>query len=99
MINRHRSSTRQPHRETWSLEQFKERRAWVLGGSLERSTTRSYAEALLSYTSFCERHHFPIQPSVDTLSFYIVYMSHFIQPLSVKSYLSEICAELEVNWP
>ncbi len=44
-------------------------------------------------------HHLPIQPTPDTLSFYIVYMSHHIQPQSVKSYLSGICAELEVNWP
>src|SRR5260370_38565221 len=42
---------------------------------------------------------FPIHPTADTLSFYIVYMSHYIQPCSVKSYLSGICTELEGFWP
>src|SRR5260370_14838420 len=36
---------------------------------------------------------------VDALSFYIVYMSHHIQPQSVKSYLSSICTELECFSP
>src|SRR6266436_5774152 len=90
---------RQRSRETWSLERLKEQRAWVIGGSLEWATTKAYASAFLSYTTFCEQHHFPIQPTPDTLSFYIVYMSHHIQPRSVKSYLSGICAELEMTWP
>ncbi len=94
-----RSVTRQPHREPWSLERLKERRAWVIGGSLEQVTTKAYASAFLSYTAFCERQNFSIQPTADTLSFYIVYMSHHIQPRSVKSYLSGICAELEMTWP
>ncbi len=91
--------TRQRDCEIWSLEQLKEWHAWVIGGSLEQAMTKAYASAFLSYTTFCERHHFPIQPTPNTLSFYIVYMSHHIQPRSVKSYLSGICAELEVNWP
>ncbi len=33
------------------------------------------------------------------LSFFIVYMSHWIKPSSVKSCLSGICAELEPIWP
>src|SRR5258708_17186052 len=90
---------RQCNCETWSLEHLKECWAWVIGGSLEWVTTKAYASAFLSYTTFCEQHHFPIQPTPDTLSFYIVYMSHHIQPRSVKSYLSGISAELEVNWP
>ncbi|KAF8328814.1 uncharacterized protein EI90DRAFT_2883132, partial [Cantharellus anzutake] len=44
-------------------------------------------------------HGFPLKPSENTLSFYIVYMCHYIQPSSVKSYLSGICAELEGAWP
>src|SRR5258708_9125827 len=93
------SVTRQPQCEPWSLERLKEGRAWVIGGSLEQVTTKAYASAFLSYTAFCERQNFSIQPTADTLSFYIVYMSHHIQPRSVKSYLSGICAELEINWP
>ena len=93
------SSNRQPMQDTWLMELFRECHAWVLGGSLECSTSKAYASAFLSYTSFCEQHLFPIQPSADTLSFYIIYMSHHIQLLSVKSYLSGICAELEGFWP
>src|SRR5260221_6385869 len=87
------------NRETWSLEHLKECQAWVIGGSLEQATTKAYASTFLSYTTFCQQHHFPIQPTLDTLSFYIVYMSHYIQPRSVKSYLSGICSELKLNWP
>src|SRR6266436_7577815 len=96
---REHSMTRQCNCKPWSLEQLKEWWAWVIGGSLEWAMTKAYASAFLSYTTFCERQHFPIQPTADTLSFYIVYMSHYIQPCSVKSYLSGICTELEINWP
>src|SRR5258708_22443365 len=39
------------------------------------------------------------QPTVERLCFYIIYMSHFIKPTSVKSYLSGICAELKPFYP
>src|SRR5260370_41020668 len=93
------SVTRQCNHKPWSLEQLKEWHTWVIGGSLECATTKAYASAFLSYTTFCKRQHFPIQPTPDMLSFYIVYMSHHIQPHSIKSYLSGICTELEINWP
>ncbi len=60
---------------------------------------QQHSVTILSYTSFSEKHHLPIQPTPNTLSFYIVYTSHYIQPHSIKSYLSGICAELELNWP
>src|SRR5260370_27449066 len=41
----------------------------------------------------------PICPTADTLSFFTVYMCHFIRPSSIKSYLSGICAKLEAFWP
>ncbi|EKM48502.1 uncharacterized protein PHACADRAFT_70463, partial [Phanerochaete carnosa HHB-10118-sp] len=44
-------------------------------------------------------HNFPIVPSVDTLSFYTVYMCHHIRPSSVDSYLSGICNQLEPLYP
>ena len=55
--------------------------------------------ALRAYSDFCDLHQFPLHPTSDTLSFFIVYMSHRIKPSSVKSYLSGICAELEPIWP
>jgi hypothetical protein len=44
-------------------------------------------------------HHLDISPTPKTLSLYIVYESHYIDPRSVKSYLSGICNELELDYP
>lgn len=99
MILSFHSRSRQPNRETWSLEHLRLEHAHALGASLERSMAKAYASAFLSYATFCKKHSFPICPYADTLSFYVVYMSHFIQPSSVKSYLLGICAELEAFWP
>src|SRR6266436_2331459 len=71
----------------------------VLGTALECSTAHSYTSAATSYISFCELHHFPTEPTVERLCFYIMYMLHFIKPTSIKSYLSGICAELEPFYP
>ncbi|TDL27789.1 hypothetical protein BD410DRAFT_811979 [Rickenella mellea] len=52
-----------------------------------------------SYTVFCEKHDFPIQPTPDTISFYITYMADYIQPNSIANYLSGICSSLEPFFP
>ncbi|EJD33089.1 hypothetical protein AURDEDRAFT_37369, partial [Auricularia subglabra TFB-10046 SS5] len=44
-------------------------------------------------------HNFSIEPTVDTLSFYVVFMSHHISPRTVDSYLSGICNQLESYYP
>lgn len=44
-------------------------------------------------------HSFPLDPTPDTLSFFVVYMSHHIEPRSVGSYLSGICDRLETYFP
>ncbi|KAG1769361.1 hypothetical protein EDD22DRAFT_754753, partial [Suillus occidentalis] len=44
-------------------------------------------------------HHFPVEPTPDTLSFYIVYMCQHIQPRSVECYLSGIVSQLEPYFP
>ncbi|KAI0374165.1 hypothetical protein BV20DRAFT_924163, partial [Pilatotrama ljubarskyi] len=44
-------------------------------------------------------HKFPIDPTIDNLSFYVVYMCHQIKPDSVDSYLSGICNQLESLFP
>ncbi|KAJ3861560.1 hypothetical protein EV359DRAFT_74626 [Lentinula novae-zelandiae] len=49
--------------------------------------------------TFCRTHDFPFDPTTDTLSFYVVYICHFIKPKSVSSYLSGICNQLEVFYP
>ncbi|KAJ6627571.1 hypothetical protein B0H10DRAFT_2161202 [Mycena sp. CBHHK59/15] len=44
-------------------------------------------------------HDFPIKPTSKTLSFFVVYMCHYIKPNSVNSYLSGICNQLEDHFP
>ncbi|GLB44965.1 hypothetical protein LshimejAT787_1900430 [Lyophyllum shimeji] len=44
-------------------------------------------------------HHFPLKPTPDTLSFFVVYMCHHINPRSVANYLSGICNQLEPYFP
>jgi len=40
-------------------------------------------------------HSFPVEPTPDTLSFYAIYMAHYIKPNLVSSYLLGICNQLE----
>jgi hypothetical protein len=70
----------------------------ALGHALEPSSQASYSSALQSYVTFCQNHSMSIEPTPETLSFYIVYMYHFI-PKSVPSYLSGICNQLETFYP
>ncbi|KAF8574967.1 hypothetical protein K439DRAFT_1271807, partial [Ramaria rubella] len=44
-------------------------------------------------------HDFPVQPTVDMLSFYVVFMCHHIKPASVSAYLSGIANMLEPYFP
>jgi hypothetical protein len=48
---------------------------------------------------FIRMHNFPLEPNIDTLSFFIVYMSHHIWPKSIKSYLSGLVQQLEPDFP
>jgi len=71
----------------------------AVGACVEPSTSTTYASALHSYTSFCLVHKFPLTPTLHTLAFYTVYMSHYINPRSVECYLSGICHSLEAHYP
>lgn len=90
---------RQPAREPWSLDKLIRERAIALGFALDTSTHKAYASHLQSYLTFCDSHRFPLDPTPDTLSFYVVYMSHHIKPTSVETYLSGICSQLESFFP
>jgi len=61
--------SRQPERPAWSQEQLLRERAVLLGYSVAASTNLTYDSALASYTEFCHKHNFPLEPTVDTLSF------------------------------
>ena len=73
-------------------------RSITLGCALDRSTQSMYSSALNSYLTFCQLHHLDPDPTVNTLSLYITFMSHHIEPCSVRSYLAGIVCELEPSY-
>ncbi|KIJ50206.1 hypothetical protein M422DRAFT_159981 [Sphaerobolus stellatus SS14] len=92
-------SARQPKQEAWPIERLLREHAVALGHALESSTISAYDSHLQSYLSFCENHNFPIQPTIDTLSFYIIYMCHHVKPSTAGNYLSGICHLLKPYYP
>jgi len=92
-------SSKQPRREAWTMERLVNERTISLGYSLDASSFGSYTSALNSYITFCNLHSLPIDPTPDTLSFYVVFLSTYIKPDSVNSYLSGICRQLEAFYP
>ena len=91
--------SRQPLRQSWTWEHLEHEHAIALGQSIDPTTWSNYSAALNSYLEFVKNHSFPIDPTPNTLSFYAVYMSHYIKPSSVDSYLSDICQKLEPFFP
>ena len=81
------------------MERLINERSISLGYSLDTSSFGAYTSALNSYLTFCNLHHLPVDPSPDTLSFYVVFLSSHIKPDSVNSYLSGICRQLEPFYP
>ena len=93
------STSRQPQRDAWSFERLVNECSISLGYSLDTSSFGTYTSALNSYPTFCNLHHLPVDPSPDTLSFYVVFLSSHIKPDSVNSYLMGICRQLEPFYP
>jgi hypothetical protein len=83
----------------WSRDRLFRERAIALGHSIELSTVHAYNSHLQSYLSFSKIHGFPIEPTPDTLRFFVVFMAHHIKPASVAAYLSGICNCLEPHFP
>jgi hypothetical protein len=81
------------------MERLVNERSISLGYSLDPSSFGAYTSALNSYITFCNLHSLPIDPTPDTLSFYVVFLSTHIKPDSVNSYLSGICRQLESFYP
>ena len=90
---------RQPARAAWSMEHLIVKCSITLGCALDRSTQASYSSALNSYLTFCQLHHLDPEPTVNTLSLYITFMSNHIEPCSVCLYLAGIVSELEPSYP
>jgi hypothetical protein len=81
------------------MERLVNERSISLGYSLDASSFGTYTSALNSYLTFCNIHNLPVEPTQDTLSFYVVFLSSHIKPNSVNSYLSGICRQLEPFYP
>ena len=93
------AKSRQPHRLAWSCEQLYCECAITLGHTLDSSTIQTYNSHLQSYLSFYKLHSFLLDPSPDTLSFFIMFMAHHIKPISIMQYLSGIVTSLEPYIP
>ena len=93
------STDRQPMRQPWPLSRLLHKRTIAMGMALERASQIAYNSHLNSYIAFCHIHQRPLTPTVDTLSFFIVYMSTHIKPDSIAVYLAGICNRLETEFP
>ncbi|KAF8985853.1 hypothetical protein BDQ17DRAFT_1259973, partial [Cyathus striatus] len=73
--------------------------AITFGYAIDQSTSSNYTSALNSYLTFCKSHRIPAEPTSDTLSLYIIFMSHHIKIFSISTYLSGIVHLLEPYFP
>src|ERR1700677_479641 len=93
------STFRKPHREPWTLKCLNYEHSILLRMSIDTSTATTYSSALNSYLTFCKMHALPVDPTPQTLSYYVTFQSFFINPKLVNSYLSGICNQLEPYFP
>ena len=87
----------QPAHLPWSIDHFLHEHAIALGQAIDFATWKNYA--LNSYLEFIRIHNFEVDPTEDTLSYFVVFMSYHIKPSSVNTYLSGICQQLEPFFP
>ena len=92
-------TSRQPAREPWSKDRLLYERSIALGLVLDKSTNDSYSSAANSYITFCRIHNLSLEPTEETLSFYVVFMCAFVKAKTVDTYLSGICSQLENYFP
>jgi hypothetical protein len=93
------ASAQQPPRQPWPMDRLVYERSILLGMAIDNSTAATYSSALNSYPTFCKLHSLPVEPTPETLSFYITFQSSHINPKSVKSYLSGISNNLKPFFP
>lgn len=93
------SPTARQHRPAWPLDRLIRERAIDISFAKDRTTQATYSSALQSYLHFCHIHNFDVNPTPNTLSLYVAWLSTYIKPNSVDSYLSAICSELEDQYP
>lgn len=82
-------------RTRWPIERLTHERNIAVGSALALSSNSACNSAVQSWIRFAKLHELPLEPSAETLSFYIVYECFYIEPRSVNSYLSGIINKLE----
>jgi hypothetical protein len=92
-------SSKQPVRHAWTMDRLIYERSILLGMAIDSTTANTYTSATNSYLAFCKLHQLPIDPTPETLSYYITFQSSHINPKSVASYLAGICSNLEPFFP
>ena len=90
---------RQSTRAAWSMEYLIVENSITFGCALDCSTQAFYSSVLNFYLTFCQLHHLDSEPTINTLSLYITFMSHHIEPCFVCSYLAGIISELKPSYP
>jgi hypothetical protein len=70
----------------------------LLRMAIDNTTVHTYSSAANLYLTFCKL-QLPVDPTPETLSYYITFQSTHINPNSVESYLSGICSNLEPFFP
>jgi hypothetical protein len=91
--------SQQPLHTAWTRKCLLHERAIALGHAINLSLAQTYNSHLQSYLTFCKLRDFPIDPTTDTLSLYVVFMCPHINPKSISAYLSGICSMLEPHFP
>lgn len=92
-------TSRQPIRQAWTHKCLLYECLVALGFTIDSTTASVYDSHLNSYITFCQLHQLPIDPTADTLCFYVIWLSHHIKPHSVDSYLLGIANHLEDIYP
>src|SRR5258708_4578907 len=88
-----------PKRAAWTLDHLRSQQAIYLSNCLDASTKVSYQSGFNSYLTFCNLHNFDLEPSPETLSFFIAFMARpsgkTLSICTITSYLSGIAHHLE----
>lgn len=93
----HRDSRRK--RSAYPIAELRRLHGEALASAWDPNTRRAYRSHLASYIEFIKLHHFDPNPTEDTLSLFIVFMSQFIKPSSVEVYLTGITHHLTPLYP
>ena len=87
LMNKGSTVPRSHKHKAWTHECLLWEHLLALASAIEPSSSTSYSFALASCLHFCSIHSFPLKPTANTLSLFVVYMYHYIKPHSVSSYL------------